>query len=273
MSAPAAATIALTYPRGGVLVGGCGNIGGAVARRFALAGVPVVVTYRDNAERAEGLARELGTRGAEVLAQRLDFADAAAVKDIVALSAERFGRLHTVVHCSGPAIPFLRVREMAPETLAQHLQSDTLGCFRLFHHAIPALTAGGGGALIACVTMANHRTLETDGLSAIPKAAVESLMRQVAAEEAANGIRANAIAVGWVGGFANSFAQAREYTAAMTGPQAPATRALMERLMSLIRMGRPGSGEEAANIVAFLASEQASYVTGCVIPADGGAIL
>ena len=54
----------------------------------------------------------------------------------------------------------------------------------------------------------------------------------------------------------------------MTGPQAPATRALMERLMSLIRMGRPGSGEEAANIVAFLASEQASYVTGCVIPAD-----
>jgi 3-oxoacyl-[acyl-carrier protein] reductase len=47
----------------------------------------------------------------------------------------------------------------------------------------------------------------------------------------------------------------------------------MERLMSCIRMGRPGRGEEAANIVAFLASEQASYVTGCVIPADGGAIL
>jgi NAD(P)-dependent dehydrogenase (short-subunit alcohol dehydrogenase family) len=47
----------------------------------------------------------------------------------------------------------------------------------------------------------------------------------------------------------------------------------MERLMSFIRMGRPGSGEEAANIVAFLASEQASYVTGCVIPADGGAVL
>ena len=273
MSATAPAGIALTYPAGGVLVAGCGNIGGAVARRFARAGVPVVVTYRENAERAEGLTRELAAQGAEIHAQRLDFYDAAAVRDVVALSAERLGRMHTVVYCSGPAIPFLRVREMAPEILAQHLQSDTLGCFRLFHHAIPALAAAGGGALVACVTIANHRNLETDGLSAIPKAAVESLMRQVAAEEAANGIRANAVAIGWVGGFADSFAQARDYTAAMSGPDGPATRALMERLMSFIRMGRPGSGEEAANIVAFLASEHASYVTGCVIPADGRAIL
>ena len=273
MSAKATASIALTYPAGGVLVAGCGNIGGAVARRFALAGVPVVVTYRENAARAEGLARELGARGAKIHAQRLDFANSAAVEDLVAASAERLGRVHAVVYCSGPSIPFLRVREMAPEILAQHLQTDTLGCFRLFHHAIPVLTTAGGGALIACVTIANHRTLETDGLSAIPKAAVESLVRQVAAEEAASGIRANAVAIGWVGGFADSFAQARDYTAAMTGPEGPATRALMERLMSFIRMGRPGSGEEAANIVAFLASEQASYVTGCVIPADGGAIL
>ena len=62
------------------------------------------------------------------------------MQDIVAPVAERFGRLHTVVYCSGPAIPFLRVREMPPETLATHLQADTLGCFRLFHHAIPVLT-------------------------------------------------------------------------------------------------------------------------------------
>ena len=121
--------------------------------------------------------------------------------------------------------------------------------------------------------MANHRTLDTDGLSAIPKAAVESLVRQIAAEEAVHGIRANAVPIGWIGGFASSFDEARAYTAGMSGPEGPPTRALMERLMSWIRMGRPGTGEEAANIVAFLASRQASYVTGCLIPADGGAIL
>ncbi|MGB9329470.1 MAG: SDR family oxidoreductase, partial [Steroidobacteraceae bacterium] len=240
---------------------------------LAQAGVPVVFTYHTNAQRAAALARDLNARGAQAQAQQLDFADGAAVRDLITATAERFGRLHTVVYCSGPAIPFLRVREMPPETLAAHLQADTLGCFRLFHHAIPVLAAGGGGSLTACVTMANHRTLDTDGLSAIPKAAVESLMRQIASEEAGSGIRANALAIGWIGGFADSFEQARAYTAAMTGEQAHATRALMERLMSWIRMGRPGRGEEAANIVAFLASEQASYVTGCVIPADGGAIL
>ena len=131
---------------------------------------------------------------------------------------------------------------MPPETLAYApaapTRSAASGCFQ---HAIPVLEAGGGGSLTACVSMANHRTLETDGLSAIPKAAVESMVRQIAAEEAANGIRANAVPIGWVGGFANSFAEARAYTAAMSGPEAPATRALMERIMSWIRMGRPGT--------------------------------
>lgn len=273
MTSTRAAAITLTFRRGGALIAGSGNIGAAVVRRLALAGVPLVVTYQSNAGRATALAQELNAQGARVHAQQLDLADAEAVKRVVADSAAHCGGLHTVAYCAGPAIPLLRVRDTSPETLAQHLQADALGCFRLFHHAIPLLEAGGGGSLSACVTMANHRTLETDGLSAIPKAAVESLVRQIAAEEAGCGIRANAVAIGWIGGFADSFEQARAYTAAMTGPEAAATRALMQRLMSGIRMGRPGRGEEAANIVAFLASEQASYVTGCVIPADGGAIL
>ena len=275
MSRPAArgAGVALTFPAGAALVAGSGNIGAAVTRRLALAGVPVVFTYQKNAQRAQALQQEVAAHGGAAQAEQLDFEDAAAVQRVVGETARRHGRLHTVVYCSGPNIPFFTVRAMPAETLAYHFRADTLGCFRLFQQAIPLLEAGGGGSLTACVSMANHRALETDGLSTIPKAAVESLVRQIAAEEAASGIRANAVPIGWVGGFANSFGEARAYTAAMTGPEATATRALMEKIMSWIRMGRPGTGEEAANIVAFLASEQASYVTGCLIPADGGAIL
>ncbi len=275
MSAPVvrAAGVALTFPSGAALVAGSGNIGAAVTRRLAMAGVPVVFTYQKNSQRAQALQQELAAQGAAAQAAQLDFEDAPAVQRVVTETARRHGRLHTVVYCSGPNIPFYTVREMPAETLAYHFRADTLGCFRLFQQAIPLLEAGGGGSLTACVSMANHRALETDGLSTIPKAAVESLVRQIAAEEAASGIRANAVPIGWVGGFANSFAEARAYTAAMSGPGASATRALMEKIMSWIRMGRPGTGEEAANIVAFLASEQASYVTGCLIPADGGAIL
>jgi len=265
--------VALTFPPGAALVAGSGNIGAAVTRRLARAGVPVVFTYQKNAQRAHALQQELTAQGCAAQAEQLDFEDPAAVQSVVEETARRHGRLHTVVYCSGPNIPFLRIREMPAETLAYHFRADTLGCFRLFQHAIPLLEAGGGGSLTACVSMANHRALETDGLSTIPKAAVESIVRQIAAEEAANKIRANAVPIGWVGGFANSFAEARAYTATMTGPEAPATHALMEKIMSWIRMGRPGTGEEAANIVAFLASDQASYVTGCLIPADGGAIL
>jgi 3-oxoacyl-[acyl-carrier protein] reductase len=267
------AGLALTFPPGAALVAGSGNIGAAVTRRLAQAGVPVVFTYQKNVERAQSLQREITDKGGDAHALQLDFEDAGAVQRAVAATAERYGRLHTVVYCSGPNIPFLKVREMPAETLAYHFRADTLGCFRLFQCAIPVLEAGGGGSLTACVSMANHRALDTDGLSAIPKAAVESLVRQIAAEEAVNKIRANAVPIGWVGGFASSFAEARAYTDSMTGPEAAATRALMGTIMSWIRMGRPGTGEEAANIVAFLASEQASYVTGCLIPADGGATL
>jgi len=265
--------LTLTFPPGAALVAGCGNIGSAVARCLARAGVPVMVTYFENEPRAATLAAELSAQGAVAEARRCDFADSAAVRELLGAAAARFGRVQAVIYCSGPPIPFLTVRQMPPELLARHLECDTLGCFRLFHHALPLLAAGGGGSLTACVTMANQRTLETDGLSAMPKAAVESLVRQVAAEEAAHGIRANAVALGWVGGFADSFAAARSYTAAMSGPQAAPTRALMEHLMALIRMGRPGTPAEVAHIVAFLASQQASYVTGCLVPAAGGATL
>ncbi|MBS0366940.1 MAG: SDR family oxidoreductase [Proteobacteria bacterium] len=270
---PSPAGVALTFPEGAALIVGCGNIGGAAALRLGEAGVPVVLTYRGNARRARALVRQIQARGGQARAHQLDLLQDAAVGRVVRDCARDFGRLHSVVYAAGPPIPFLRVRDMPPRTLERHLLADSLGCFRLFHHAIPVLERGGGGSLTAIVTMANYRAIDTDGLSAIPKAAVESLVRQVAAEEAAAGIRANAVPIGWVGGFASSFAEARAYTAAMTGPEAPATRALMERLMSFIRMGRPGTAQEVGNIVAFLASEQASYVTGCVIAADGGAIL
>jgi 3-oxoacyl-[acyl-carrier protein] reductase len=156
VNATAPAAIAFSFPRGGALIAGCGNIGAAVARRLARAGVPLVVTYQKNATRAAELMRELNAQGARVHAQQLDFSDAGAVLEVVRHSAARCGGLHTVAYCAGPAIPFLKVRDMPPETLAQHLQADTLGCFRLFHHAIPVLAAGGGGSLIACVTMANQ---------------------------------------------------------------------------------------------------------------------
>lgn len=266
-------TLQISYPLGAALVVGIGNVGGATARRLAQAGLPVAFNYASRRDRAAQLQADIEAAGGVAAPYQLDLTDDAAVTRIVGAVTARFGRLHTVVYAAGPAIPFLTVREASPAILQSHLQADTLGCYRLFRSAIPHLMAGGGGSLTAFVTMASHRAIDTDGLSAIPKAAVEALVRQIAAEEAPNGIRANLIPIGWVGGFASSFEDARKYTAAIPGKDGEVTRALIERLIGFIRSGRPGRAEEAADIVAYLASEQAAYVTGQSIPVDGGALL
>ena len=266
--------VALSYPgQGAALVVGAGNIGAGVVRKLADAGMPIVFTYSSNEERARNLETEVRARGGTAVARQLNFLDGDTVDLLVDEVAYSYGRLHTVVYCAGPAIPLLRIRDTSPELLEAHLRADTLGCYRLFRASLPVLSLGGGGTLTACVTMANHRVIDTDGLSAIPKAAVEAIVRQIASEEAVNGIRANTIGIGWIGGFAASFEDARQYTAKMTGPEGRATQELIETLASMIRMGRPGTSDEVGDIVSYLASDQASYITGCMIPADGGAML
>ena len=145
------ASLPLSFAPGGALVAGCGNIGAAVSARLAAAGLPVMFTYRENAPRAAALEQRLAAHGGRALARPLDFLDETAVQRTLAEAARLFGRLHTVVYCAGPAIAFLKVRDMPPATMATHLTADTLGAFRLFHHAIPLLEEGGGGTLTACV--------------------------------------------------------------------------------------------------------------------------
>ena len=266
--------IALTYPRqGGAFVAGGGVVGNALVRKFAAAGLPVAFSYVNSQERAEALSRELRESGATVRALRVDLRESAAVQAALAEAEQAFGRLHTVVYAAGPMLQFLPVRSLPPEQVEQFLLGDTMCCYRLFHYAIPHLVRGGGGSLVACATLANARVIDNDALSAMPKAAVESLVRQIAAEEAPNGVRCNAIAIGWLGGWATTFEEARAAVAQMPPEVAATVSPMIEQMIGLIRMGRPGSGESAADLIAYLASDQASYVTGRTVAVDGGASL
>lgn len=267
-------SLSLSFPAGGAFVAGSGVIGRPVIERFARAGVPVAFSYLANRMRAETIAAEVSAaHGTPVVARQADLRRSEDIVRTLDAVVQRFGRLHTVVYAAGPALQFAPVRELAPQQLEDFILGDTMCCYRLFHHAIPLLAAGGGGSLVACATLANYRVIDNDALSALPKAAIESLVRQIAAEEGPNGIRANAIGVGWMGGWAQSFAEARTAVAQMPAEVAAKVSPMIEQMIALIRMRRPGSGDEAADLVAYLASEQASYVTGRTVAVDGGASL
>jgi NAD(P)-dependent dehydrogenase (short-subunit alcohol dehydrogenase family) len=267
--------ITLTYPDGGTLVtGGTGRVGEAVVRRMAEAGAPLVFTYRGNEEAARKLETELRAADRQVTAARLDMTDAASIRAAVELTERQCGPLKTVICGSGVMVEFNKMADFPIEQVEQFVNGDALGYYRIFHETIPALRANGGGSITTCSTMATKRVVDYDGISPFSKGAVDALVRQIAAEEAENEIRCNAVAIGWV-----EYTSVEESRARFPKPAgAPADDLerigfMMHQITGQARRGRPVTPAEAANTFAYLASDQAAHLTGQCITLDAGFLL
>jgi 3-oxoacyl-[acyl-carrier protein] reductase len=267
--------ITLSYPKGGALVtGGTGCIGEGIVRRLCAAGLPLVFTYKSNADAARALEAELRAQGYDVFAQRMDMGDLQSIDSALARVVELFGRVHTVSCGSGEPVTLNRLMDFPPETVEQFLTRDALGYYRVFNRSVAVLRRSGGGSITTCTTMAFRRVFDYDGISPLSKGSVEALVRQVASEEAVHGIRCNSVAIGWV---------LRESMDAFVAripprPTAPGNEQeyvvdMCHELVDVTRLGRMGAPHEAGDLFAFLASDQASYITGQSIGLDGGATL
>lgn len=267
--------IHLSFPEGGALItGGTGSVGEGIVRKLAEADVPLVFTYRANAEAAKALEAELTTSGHRVAAVPMDMSDTESIGRAARQVVDRYGRLHTVACGSGVPLPFNRIADFTIEEVEKFILSDALGYYRIFHTVIPLLRQGGG-SFTTCSTIANRRVIAYDGLSPLSKGSVEALVRQAAAEEAMYGVRCNAVAIGWV--IRETLDQIRELLPP-TAPVAPGNQeerlaALLYQLIDIMPMRRPGTLDEAGSLFAFLASDQASFITGQAIALDGGATL
>jgi len=259
----------LTFPQGATLVsGGTGRVGEGIVRALAEAGVPLVFTYRNTAEKAAALEAELNAAGANIRACRMDNADSASIDRAIAQAEELAGPLRTVIWSGGPVFAFGKLADIPPEAAAQFLQDDAMGAYRLVSRAVPKLRANGGGSITLCTTIANRRVVDLDGLSPFSKNAVEAMVRQIAAEEAEARIRCNSVAVSWVTPLS------KDQQIAEMAPLPPADRdrivGVIENMAASTRMDRPQLPIECGYLFAFLASEQATCITGQSVAFDGG---
>jgi len=237
-----------------LVTGGGTGIGAAVARRLAADGYAVAVTGR-RAAPIDEVAREIGG-----LAVEADTGVAAAAARAVAETVARFGGLDALVLNAGVGGEG-SLLDLEPETFAAVLQTNVTGAFLMARAAIPHLLERRG-AIVSVASVSALRAAPASLAYCSSKAALAMLTQCIALDHGSAGIRANCICPGWV----RTPMADGEMDALGLGSREEAYAAATQD----VPIRRASSPEEIAGTVAWLLSEDASYVNGAVIPIDGG---
>lgn len=233
-----------------MVAGGSGGLGGAIVRLLVEQGAQVSFTYRANSLAAQALSAETGAAAAQV-----ELTDEGAM----ASYAASLGEVHTAVYAAGPHVPQRHLSRIPPADLAAQLQQDVVAFFTFATALLPALRQSKG-SLVAVTTAATSRFAVRDGLSAAPKAAVESLAMGLAVEEGRFGVRVNCVGPGMLSdGMAERLIASGDLD-----------DAALEAARQNTPLRRFGTARDIAEAVCFLASARAAFISGQKLDVDGG---
>ena len=241
------------------ITGGASGIGEATVRLFIEEGAKVAFADRDR-ERGERIAAELQTAGAEVIFVEAQMQREAEASAFIQHAEAHFGQLHILVNNAGIRM-YQRVTEASEESWDTMLGVTLKGYAFCAKAAIPAMQRAGGGCIVSVASIrsvvAGPNTVQYD----TTKAAVAGLTRAMARDHAADGIRVNAVGPGPI------LTRFHELRAADAGRQLDEfTKEFGQETM----LNRPGTPREVAHCILFLASDDASFVTGTLLFVDGG---
>jgi len=238
-----------------VVTGGNAGIGEAIAKAFAREGASVVITGRRQGE-LDRVVNDIVQAQGKAVAVVGSVTDELSAQEAVRRTVQQFGRLDILVNNAGVGDFGKRLHEINDTTWAQVLDVNLTGVFRMTRAILPQMLKQGQGAIINISSVASLVGLPTLPAYAASKGALDALTRALAVDYAKDGIRCNVVNPGLI--------DTPMAAPLMGNPEQ------LNPILSHYPIRRPGKPEEVANLVLYLASDEAAWVTGGTFPLDGG---
>ncbi len=239
-----------------LVTGGSRGIGRAIALRLATQGADVAFSYKGNAAAAADTTAAIEALGRRALAIQADVSDVSAADGVVKATLDAFGKVDILVNNAGITRDDLIMR-MSEEAWRSVLETNLFGAFWMIKAVTRPMLKARGGRIINMTSVSGQAGQMGQANYSAAKAGLIGLTKATARELASRGITVNAVAPGFV---------LTELTQDLPEP-------LKAEITARTPLGRFGTTEEIADAVAFLASDEAGYITGQVLAVDGGLVM
>ena len=236
-----------------IVTGGSRGIGAAIAKKLASQGMTVIINYCGSEDRALAVKSAIEAAGGQAEAWRCDVSDCGQCEAFVKAVMEKYGRIDVLVNNAGITRDDLMMR-MSDEDFSRVIDTNLKGTFYMMRFASRHMLKAKKGRIINMASVVGLMGNAGQVNYAASKAGVIGATKSAAKELASRGITVNAIAPGFID---------TEMTGALS-------EKVQEQILTQIPLGTFGKPEDIANCAAFLASDEAAYITGQVIQVDGG---